>query len=129
MSDLNELIEIVDDLVSDFDPTPILEIEKFPLRWEAEILIEDYDFDQNILDLDEDAEYENEDYLVSVGSAIEIKKHDDGSYEFWDGAYMIESHSWISKLNENEDYPSLSLLNQKFKDLGSLKTFLNETYG
>ena len=35
MSDLNELIEIVDDLVSDFDPTPILEIEKFPLRWEA----------------------------------------------------------------------------------------------
>ena len=129
MSDLNELIEIVDDLVSDFDPTPILEIEKFPLRWEAEILIEDYDFDQNILDLDEDTEYENEDYLVSVGSAIEIKKYDDGSYEFWDGAYMIESHSWISKLNENEDYPSLSLLNQKFKDLASLKTFLNETYG
>jgi hypothetical protein len=59
MSDLNELIEIVDDLVSDFDPTPILEIEKFPLRWEAEILIEDYDFDQNILDLDEEKIFKN----------------------------------------------------------------------
>ena len=35
MKDLNELIKIVDDLVSNFDPTPILEIQKFPLRWEA----------------------------------------------------------------------------------------------
>tara|TARA_Y100000739_G_C20354310_1_gene349205 strand:- start:62 stop:445 length:384 start_codon:yes stop_codon:yes gene_type:complete len=127
MKDLNELIKIVDDLVSNFDPTPILEIQKFPLRWEAEILTQDYDFDLNILELDEDAEDQN--YLVSVASAIEIKKYEDGSYEFWDGAYWVESHSWISKLNENEDYPSLSLLNQKFKDLISLKTFLNETYG
>ncbi len=125
MKDLNELIKIVDDLVSNFDPTPILEIQKFPLRWEAEILTQD--FDLNILELDEDAEDQN--YLVSVASAIEIKKYEDGSYEFWDGAYWVESHSWISKLNENEDYPSLSLLNQKFKDLISLKTFLNETYG
>ena len=127
MKDLNELIKIVDDLVSNFDPTPILEIQKFPLRWEAEILTQDYDFDLNILELDEDAEDQN--YLVSVASAIEIKKYEDGSYEFWDGAYWVESHSWISKLNENEDYPSLSLLNQKFKDLISFKTFLNETYG
>ena len=127
MKDLNELIKIVDDLVSNFDPTPILEIQKFPLRWEAEILTQDYDFDLNILELDEDAEDQN--YLVSVASAIEIKKYEDGSYEFWDGAYWVESHSWISKLNENEDYGSLSLLNQKFKDLISLKTFLNETYG
>ena len=127
MKDLNELIEIVDVLVSNFDPRPILEIEKFPLRWEAEILAEDYDFDLNILDLDIDAEDQN--YLISVASAIEIKKYDDGSYEFWDGAYWVESHSWIKKLNENEDYPSLSLLNQKFKDLISLKKFLNETYG
>lgn len=127
MKDLNELIKIVDDLVSNFDPTPILEIQKFPLRWEAEILTQDYDFDLNILELDEDAEDQN--YLVSVASAIEIKKYEDGSYEFWDGAYWVESHSWISKLNENEDYPPLSLLNQKFKDLISLKTFLNETYG
>ncbi len=127
MQDLNELIKIVDDLVSNFDPTPILEIQKFPLRWEAEILTQDYDFNLNILEFDEDAEDQN--YLVSVASAIEIKKHEDGSYEFWDGAYWVESHSWISKLNENEDYPSLSLLNQKFKDLISLKTFLNETYG
>lgn len=127
MDELSELIEIVDKKVSDFDPTPILETQKFPLRWEAEIFIQDYDFDSNILELDLDIENENK--LVSVASAIEIKKYDDGSYEFWDGVYWVESHSWISKLNKNEKYPSLSLLNQKFKDLISLKTFLNETYG
>lgn len=127
MYDLNEIIKIVDTIVSNFDPTPILEIQKFPLRWEAEILNQDYDFDSNILELDIGAE--NENYLVSVASAIEIKKYEDGSYEFWDGVYWVESHSWISKLNENDNYPSLSLLNQKFKDLISLKTFLYENYG
>ena len=64
--------------------------------------------------MDLDADEANKDCLGSIGSAIEIKKYEDGSYEFWDGAYWLESHSWISKLNENEDYPSLSLLNQKF---------------
>ena len=126
-TEVNQLIELVDDLTSKFDPTPTCIADKFPLRWEAEIFIEDYDFDANILDLD--ADEANKDCLGSIGSAIEIKKYEDGSYEFWDGAYWLESHSWISKLNENEDYPSLSLLNQKFKDLISLKIFLNETYG
>lgn len=126
MEDLNEIIEMVDDIVSNFDPTPFLETPKFPLRWEAQIFTQDYDFDSNILEIDGDLEKEN--YLDSVASAIEIKKYEDGSYEFWDGVFWVESHSWISKLNENDDYPSFSLLNQKFKDLISLKTFLNETY-
>lgn len=45
MYDLNEIINIVNEIVSNFEPTPILETQNFPLRWEAEILIQDYDFD------------------------------------------------------------------------------------
>lgn len=129
MSDIEEIIEIVDNLISNFDPTPVLEIEKFPLRWEAEIFIDDYDFNSNILNLNEDYEYENEDFLASVGTAIEIRKYKNGNYEFWDGPYFIESHSWINRLNKNDNYPSLLLINKKFKDLDSLKNFLIETYG
>lgn len=128
MSDIEEIIKIVDDLISNFDPIPLLEIEKFPLRWEAEIFIDDYDFNSNILNLDEDYEHENENFLNSVGTAIEIRKYENDSYEFWDGPYFIESHSWINKLNENDNYPSLTLINKKFKDLNGLKTFLQETY-
>jgi hypothetical protein len=129
MSEMNELISLVNVLVANFDPTPVLENENFPLRWEAEISIYDYDFDQNILDLDRDLECENGNCLVSIKSAIEINKYDDGSYEFFDGAFRVESHSWIGALNNNEDFPSLSLLNEKFRNLNSLISFLNETYG
>jgi hypothetical protein len=100
----------------------------FPLRWEAEISIFDYDFDQNILDLDMKFEGKNGVSLVSVKSAIEITKHEDVNYEFFDGAYLAESHSWISKLNDNEDFPSLSLLNENFKCIEDLVAFIKATY-
>lgn len=128
MSEIKELICLVNDIVSNFDPTPILENDNFPLRWEAEISIFDYDFDQNILDLDMKLECNNGVSLVSVKSAIEIIKHEEGNYEFFDGAYWVESHSWISKLNDNEDFPSLSLLNENFNSLEDLVSFINETY-
>ena len=129
MSEIKQLISLVDEIVSNFDPTPVLQSDVFPLRWEAEISIYDYDFDQNILNLDRDLECENGDFLVSIKSAIEINKYEDGSYEFFDGAFRVESHSWISALNNNEDFPSLSLLNEKFMNFNSLISFLNETYG
>lgn len=128
MPELKELISLVDELVANFDPTPVLEYENFPLRWEADISINDYDFDKNILNLDKNLECKNGNFLVSIKSAIEIKKYDDGSYEFCDGAYMVESHSWLSKLNNNDNFPSLSLLNEKFKNFNKLKSFLIETY-
>ena len=128
MSELKQLISLVDGIVSNFDPTPVLENENFPLRWEAEISIFDYDFDQNILDLDMEFECQNGNCLISIKSAIEIIKHDDGSYEFFDGAYIVESHSWIGKLNDNDDLPSLTLLNEKVNNLDSLISFINETY-
>ena len=128
MAELKELISLMDGIVSNFDPTPVLENENFPLRWEAEISIFDYDFDQNILDLDMEFECQNGNCLGSIKSAIEISKYDDGSYEFFDGAYIVESHSWIGKLNDNDDFPSLTLLNEKFKNVDSLISFINETY-
>lgn len=128
MSELKDLIALVNQLVSKFDPTPILQYEDFPLRWEAKISIYDYDFESNILNLDKEKECKEGSHLVSIESAIEINKFDDGSYEFNDGAYMVETHSWLSKLNSNNNFPSLSLLNEKFSTYESLIVFLNETY-
>lgn len=128
MSEIKRLISLMDEIVSNFDPTPVLENDDFPLRWGAEISIFDYDFEHNILDLDMKFECENGVSLISIKSAIEITKHEDGNYEFFDGAYWAESHSWLSKLNENEDFPSLSLLNERFKSMEDLISFLHETY-
>ena len=123
-----ELIEFVDSLITNFDPTPVNVNDNFPLRWESNIFIEDYDFSENYLDLDQDEERSNGKYLKSVGTAIEIAKNEDGCFEFWDGIFMIETHAWCSKLNTNKDLPSFSLINQKFLNLNELKEFLVETY-
>lgn len=123
-----ELIEIVNTLISNFDPTPINVTDDFPLRWESNIFIEDYDFSENYLDLDQDYESLDGKFLKSVGTAIEISKDVDGSFEYWDGIFMIETHAWCSKLNTNNDFPSFSLINKKFKNLNELKDFLGQTY-
>ncbi len=128
MSATKELIEFVENLIAKFDPTPIVVNDDFPLRWESNVNIADYDFSENYLDLDKANENSNGGYLRSVGTAIEISKDDDGSFEFWDGAFMIETHAWCSRLNSNEDYPSFSLLNAKFINIQELKSFLLETY-
>ena len=67
-------------------------------------------------------------YLKSVATAIEVNKHDDGSFEFWDGVYMIESHTWCSMLNKNKEYPSFSLINKKFNSINELKVFILNLY-
>ena len=123
-----ELIEIVNTLISNFDPTPINVTDNFPLRWESNIFIEDYDFSENYLDLDQDYESLDGKFLKSVGTAIEISKDVDGSFEYWDGIFIIETHAWCSKLNTNNDFPSFSLINKKFKNLNELKDFLGQTY-
>ena len=123
-----ELIEIVNTLISNFDPTPINVTDDFPLRWESNIFIEDYDFSENYLDLNQDYESLDGKFLKSVGTAIEISKDVDGSFEYWDGIFMIETHAWCSKLNTNNDFPSFSLINKKFKNLNELKDFLGQTY-
>ena len=123
-----ELIEIVNTLISNFDPTPINVTDDFPLRWESNIFIEDYDFSENYLDLDQDYESLDGKFLKSVGTAIEISKDVDGSFEYWDGIFIIETHAWCSKLNTNNDFPSFSLINKKFKNLNELKDFLGQTY-
>ena len=123
-----ELIEIVNTLISNFDPTSINVTDDFPLRWESNIFIEDYDFSENYLDLNQDYESLDGKFLKSVGTAIEISKDVDGSFEYWDGIFMIETHAWCSKLNTNNDFPSFSLINKKFKNLNELKDFLGQTY-
>jgi hypothetical protein len=65
MNTNKELIEIVDALISNFDPTPINVNDDFPLRWESNIFIEDYDFSENYLDLDQDYESLNGKFLKS----------------------------------------------------------------
>ena len=128
MNTIKEITELIEKVISNFDPTPTIVNEDFPLRWESNIFIEDYDFSENYLDLDPNDERSNGKYLKSVGTAIEINKEEDGSFEYWDGVFMIESHAWCSKLNSNQDFPSFSLINEKFKNLKELKDFLVETY-
>ena len=123
-----EMIELVNSLIANLDPTPINVNDNFPLRWESNIFIEDYDFSENYLELDKAYEILNGKYLKSVGTAIEINSLEDGSFEYWDGIFMIESHSWCSKLNTNQNYPSFSLINQKYKNINDLKDFLIENY-
>jgi hypothetical protein len=125
---IKEIIELVDSLISNLDPTPINVNEEYPLRWESNIFIEDYDFSENYLDLDKDYESVNGKYLKSVATAIVINKEEDGSFEYWDGIFMIEAHTWCSKLNTNPNYPSFSLINTKYKNIDELKAFLVENY-
>lgn len=123
-----EIIELVESLISNLDPTPINVNDTFPLRWESNIYIEDYDFSENYLELDKAYEIQNGEYLNSVATAIEINMLEDGSFEYWDGIFMIETHSWCSKLNSNSNYPSFSLINVKYKNINDLKDFLIENY-
>jgi len=125
---IKEIIKIVDKLISNLDPTPINVNDQFPLRWESNIFIEDYDFSENYLDLDKNYEILNGKYLNSVATAIEINKEEDGSFEYWDGIFMIEAHTWCSRLNTNPNYPSFSLINAKYKNIDELKDFLIENY-
>ena len=125
---IKEIIIIVDKLISNLDPTPINVNDQFPLRWESNIFIEDYDFSENYLDLDQSNEILNGKYLKSVATAIEINKEEDGTFEYYDGIFMIESHTWCSKLNTNPNFPSFSLVNEKFRNINELKAFLVENY-
>lgn len=129
MNTNQDLIDLIETLISNFDPTPLLVNEEFPLRWESNIFIEDYDFSENYLDLDQGDERSGGKFLKSVGTAIEVVREEDGSYEYWDGIFMIESHSWCTKLNSDPNFPSFSLINQKFKNLKELTDFLVELYG
>lgn len=121
-------IELIDNLVSNFDPKPTLVNSDFPLRWESNLFITDYDFATNYLELDQNEECASGEFLKSVGSAVVLNREEDGSFEFWDGAFMIESHAWCRQLNTNEDFPSFSLLQKKFSLQEDLITFLFETY-
>lgn len=128
MSINNEIVELVNKVIIDLDPTPIITNSDFPLRWETNIHIDDYDFADNYLELNQNFEKSTGMYLKSVATAIEVNKHDDGSFEFWDGVYMIESHTWCSMLNKNKEYPSFSLINKKFNSINELKEFILNLY-
>ena len=129
MNSTKDLIGLIEILIANFDPTPLLVNEEFPLRWEAPIFIEDYDFSENFLDLNQGYERSSRKFLLSVGTGIELVKNDDGSYEYWDGIFMIETHAWCSKLNSAENFPSFSLINKKFENVNELVLFLKELYG
>lgn len=128
MSLNKEIIELVNKVIINLDPKPLNVNNDFPLRWETNIYLNDYDFSENYLELDQNFEKSSEKFLKSVATAIEINKDDEGNFEYWDGVYMIETHVWCSKLNTNQDFPSFSLINQKFRNLNELKDFLIETY-
>ena len=128
MSLNKEIIELVNKVIINFDPKPLNVNNDFPLRWETNIYLSDYDFSENYLELDQNFEKSSEKFLKSVATAIEINKDEEGNFEYWDGVYMTETHVWCSKLNTNQDFPSFSLINQKFRNLIELKDFLVETY-
>ena len=55
----------------------------------------------------------------NLGASVAIRftpfrELEDGTYEYWDGIFMIETHTWCSKLNNRGDFPSFSLINHKF---------------
>lgn len=128
MDVLKDLIKLIDELVSIYDPTPLLINDSFPLRWVAPVFIQDYDFSENYLDLDKNYEYQHADYLISVRSAIEINQDESGCFEYSDGVYMTESHTRCAKLNTNTNFPSYSFINLKFKDIIELKQYLVQNY-
>jgi len=128
MSINKEIIELVNNVIVNLDPKPLNVNNDFPLRWETNIYLSDYDFSENYLELDQNFEKSSEKFLKSVATAIEINKDEEGNFEYWDGVYMTETHVWCSKLNTNQDFPSFSLINQKFRNLIELKDFLVETY-
>ena len=123
-----KLIELIENVVSNFDPTPLLVNNDFPLRWESNLFISDYDFATNHLELDKDEESSSGMFLKSIGSAVVLDINADGSFEYWDGVFMIETHVWCGQLNRNADFPSYSLLHEKFSTLEDLIAFLIETY-
>ncbi len=128
MSINKEIIELVNNVIVNFDPKPLNVNNDFPLSWETNIYLNDYDFSENYLDLDQNFEKSNDKFLKSVATAIEINKDDEGNFEYWDGVYMIESHTWCSILNKNKDFPSFALINKKFNNLNELKEFLLSLY-
>jgi hypothetical protein len=128
MSINKEIIELVNNVIVNFDPKPLNVNNDFPLRWETNIYLNDYDFSENYLALDQNFENTSGVFLKSVATAIEIIKDNDGSFEYWDGVYMIESHTWCSMLNKNKDFPSFSLINKKFNSIKELKDFLIDLY-
>jgi hypothetical protein len=128
MSKNKEIIELVNNVIVNLDPKPLNVNNDFPLRWETNIYLNDYDFSENYLALDQNFENTSGVFLKSVATAIEIIKDNDGSFEYWDGVYMIESHTWCSMLNKNKDFPSFSLINKKFNSIKELKDFLIDLY-
>jgi hypothetical protein len=128
MNSAKDIIALIEPIIANFDPLPTLVNEDFPLRWESPIFLQDYDFSENYLDLDENFERSSGSQLKSVGTAIEINREEDGSFEYSDGVFMIETHAWCSKLNSSEDFPSFSLVNQNFKNLSELKKILAKIY-
>jgi hypothetical protein len=128
MSINKEIIELVNNVIVNLDPKPLNVNNDFPLRWETNIYLNDYDFSENYLALDQNFENTSGVFLKSVATAIEIIKDNDGSFEYWDGVYMIESHTWCSMLNKNKDFPSFSLINKKFNSIKELKDFLIDLY-
>ena len=105
-----KLIELIENVVSNFDPTPLLVNNDFPLRWESNLFISDYDFATNYLELDKDEESSSGMFFKSIGSAVVLDINADGSFEYWDGFFMIETSSDVFKTNSKQTL-YLSLLN------------------
>ena len=101
---------------------------QFPLRWESDIFIVDYDFNNNILGLDKDYEEVGGRFLITLRYAIEIKKSSNGAFHLTDGAFYAEAHTWCNKLNSGEDFPTFGLLKKEFDDFDQLVDYLNEEY-
>jgi hypothetical protein len=123
-----ELIANIESKIVDFDPTPVIENINFPLRWESDIFMVDYDFKNNILDLDKDIEDNGGRFLVTLRYAIEIKKSSNGTFHFTDGAFYTEAHTWCKKLNSGKDFPPFELLKKEFDDFEQLVDYLNNEY-
>jgi len=123
-----ELIDKIESIIVDFDPTPYIENINFPLRWESDIFIVDYDFKNNLLELDKDFEVSGGMFLNTLRYAIEIKKSSTGTFHFTDGAFYVEAHTWSKKLNNGGEFPPFGLLKKEFDNFDQLVDYINNEY-
>ena len=68
--------------MSNFDPTPTFVNSDFPLRWESNLFITDYDFATYYLEIDQNEECASGEFLKSVRAAVVLNRKEDESFEF-----------------------------------------------
>ena len=103
---------------------------KWPLRWIAPVNNQDYDYDDNLLELDKSYEHSgtSQFYMISFQTEIVITKNEDDSYTLEDGLVWAESHSWCKEIKESTPGTLPWYIKKECKDFQTLVGTLEEMY-